>query len=104
MYTIKISIANNESVLLQQVLPGQTLLEICLRNNIKVNHECGGMCSCKTCHIHVESGAEFLEQASRRETDLLKRIDNSQSTSRLACQCLLMDGTGGIEVTVPAVN
>ncbi|MGK2863870.1 MAG: 2Fe-2S iron-sulfur cluster-binding protein [Chitinophagaceae bacterium] len=104
MYTIKFKFACRElqPVVLYQIEPGQSLLELALKHGIVLNHKCGGICSCTTCHIYIEHGTENLEPKSNREADYLGRVINSRKNSRLACQSLLKDISKGIvEVTVP---
>lgn len=81
--------------------PGEILLEILLRNKVPVRHDCGGVCYCTTCHVYIEKGQEFLEEPSKRENDFLKRVAERKAASRLACQCLLLEGSGKIEVHLP---
>ena len=83
------------------VEPGQTLLEIALKNDIELHHNCGGVCSCTTCHLHVEKGMEFIDAMEKRERDYLKRVIGRNENSRLGCQSLLLDGEGEIEIKVP---
>jgi ferredoxin, 2Fe-2S len=102
MYSIKIKFGDDQDpVELQCIQPGQTLLEVCLHHQIKIPHECGGICFCRTCHIYVEKGNDFLERASKRESDFITHIPNRQKNSRLACQCLLLAGKGQLEISLP---
>ncbi len=103
MYTIKFNFEQNgfRPVTLNEIEAGQTLLEIALGNDIDLNHNCGGVCSCTTCHIYVEEGMEFIDEMSKRERDFVKTVVISKTNSRLACQSLLKDGNGIIEITIP---
>jgi 2Fe-2S ferredoxin len=76
MYTIKFNFESEERepIIFQRIHPGQTILEIALKHNIELHHQCGGVCSCATCHIYIEKGNEHLEEASRREEDFIKRL------------------------------
>jgi 2Fe-2S ferredoxin len=103
MYTIKFMFEQPGliPVTLNNIEPGYSLLEIALNNSIELHHDCGGICACSTCHIYVDKGAEFVADRSRREEDLVDRAANRRLVSRLACQCLLYEGRGEIEVTLP---
>lgn len=103
MYTINIKFEqkNLEPVTLQQVKPGDSLLEILLDNDIELHHNCGGVCACSTCHLYVNSGEEFLEELSDKEEDFIDRAVNPRLNSRLGCQCVLNEGTGTIDITLP---
>ena len=78
-----------------------TLLEVALLNDIHLNHNCGGVCACTTCHIYVEAGDEHIEEISDREEDYIDRATNPRLNSRLACQCLLLDEAGEISIIIP---
>jgi 2Fe-2S ferredoxin len=104
MYTIDVS--PDGSVPPKRLLgveAGQTLLEIILLNNITLRHHCGGVCHCTTCHVLIRKGMEFIEEKSKRECDFLARVYNADTTSRLACQCLLLHGNGEMQVQIPPV-
>ena len=103
MYTITINLntGRSEQRLVENVAAGQTLLEVCQQNNIALPFTCGGVCSCSTCHIEVRRGHRFVDEMTRREKDFIKRIHHTTPASRLACQCLLLDEEGEIEITIP---
>jgi ferredoxin, 2Fe-2S len=103
MYTIRFSFEekNFQPITLTSIEEGQTLLEIALGHDIELHHNCGGVCSCTTCHLYIEKGMEYIDEMSRREKDFLRRANHPHSNSRLGCQSLLLEGTGEIEITVP---
>ena len=103
MYTIKFNFEQRDlqPVTLQNVEPGQSLLEIALTNDIELHHNCGGVCACSTCHLYVNKGEDFMEEITDREEDFIDRAVNPRLTSRLGCQCVLHEGSGEIEVTLP---
>lgn len=82
---------------------GQSLLEVALSNNINIEHACGGVCACSTCHLYVEKGAEHLSEASEAEEDRVEEAPGLQRNSRLSCQCEIK-ADGPIQVRVPAWN
>ena len=103
MYTIRFSFIQPgiEPVTLTAIEPGQTLLEIALKNDIDLHHNCGGVCSCTTCHVFIEKGMEFIDPAERREKNYLDRVIGRKEHSRLSCQSLLIEEEGSIEIQVP---
>ena len=103
MYNIKINFEQQglQPVTLQNVEAGQSLLEIVLSNDIELHHNCGGVCACSTCHLYVNKGDDCLEEITDREEDFIDRAVNPRINSRLGCQCVLLDGSGEIEVTLP---
>lgn len=104
MYTIKFNFEQPglQPVTFENVEPGQSLLEVALKNDIELHHNCGGVCACSTCHLYVNKGEDFLEELSDREEDFIDRAVNPRLNSRLGCQCLLLDEEEGeVEVTLP---
>jgi 2Fe-2S ferredoxin len=103
MYTIKVKFEQKglEPVTLTGIEPDQSLLEVCLDNGIELHHNCGAVCACSTCHLYVEKGMDHLEELSDKEEDFIDRAINPRLNSRLGCQCVLQDGSGEIEVTLP---
>ncbi|MBK8472154.1 MAG: 2Fe-2S iron-sulfur cluster binding domain-containing protein [Sphingobacteriales bacterium] len=80
---------------------GYTILEAVLLNDIHLNHNCGGVCACTTCHIYVEQGDDLIEEISEKEEDYIDRAINPRLESRLACQCLLLEDEGEISIVIP---
>ena len=103
MYTIKIKFEQKglEPIIISNVDADQSILEVALKNDINLHHNCGGVCACSTCHLYVETGADFLEELSDKEEDFIDRAVSPKLSSRLGCQCLLNDGSGVVEVTLP---
>src|SRR5688572_14708353 len=90
-----------EQVVLDNITPGQSLLEVALNHDIELHHNCGGVCACSTCHLYVQKGEDQLEELSDKEEDFIDRAVNPRLNSRLGCQCLLLEGGGEVEVTIP---
>mgnify|MGYP003338929519 CR=1 FL=1 len=86
---------------IRDVAPGHSLLEVALLNEIDLHHNCGGVCACSTCHLYVNKGEEFLEPLSDKEEDFIDRAVNPRINSRLGCQCILLSGSGTIDITLP---
>lgn len=81
-----------------QAVTGESVLEVAHENGIHLNHNCGGVCACSTCHVYVEAGMENLPEISDKEEDFIDRAINPRLESRLACQCKL---AGDVEILVP---
>ncbi|PPJ23727.1 2Fe-2S ferredoxin [Nocardia nova] len=81
---------------------GQTVMDGSVRNNLPgIVAECGGSCSCATCHVYIEGdSAEAFDEPSMEEQDLLEFLDGARPCSRLACQLVLNANMGTITVTV----
>lgn len=86
----------------QVILPiaaGESVLDVCLDNGIQLQHNCGAVCGCSTCHVYVNKGMDNLEEISDKEEDFIDRAVRPRITSRLGCQCIIINGD--IEVTIP---
>lgn len=81
-----------------EVESGTTILDACLDNGVDLDHACGGVCACSTCHIWVESGMQNLNAADEDEEDRLEDAKGMNLKSRLACQCKV---SGDVDVTFP---
>jgi 2Fe-2S ferredoxin len=103
MYDLKINFEQKglDPVVLNNVKVGDSLLEVLLDAGIELHHNCGAVCACSTCHLYVNNGMEFLEALSDREEDFIDRALLPRIESRLGCQCIIQEGNGAIEVTLP---
>jgi ferredoxin, 2Fe-2S len=74
-----------------EVASGMTLMDGLIRHNEPgVVAECGGACSCGTCHVYVaEEWLERVGEASEEEMELLEFDERRRDTSRLSCQILI---------------
>ena len=82
---------------------GEHLLEVAIEHGINIEHACGGVCACSTCHVYIESGMENLSESTEAEDDRVEEAPGLQRNSRLSCQCNIV-GEGPITVRVPAWN
>ncbi|MCL4168660.1 UNVERIFIED_CONTAM: hypothetical protein GTU68_036314 [Idotea baltica] len=77
-------------------------MELAVENSISgIDGDCGGVCSCATCHVHVLP--EFIDKvgrASEIETDMLELDDNTDEYSRLGCQIDITEELDGITLRV----
>lgn len=83
-------------------LPGSILGQL-LDAGVDIDHACGGVLACSTCHVYVSSGGKSCGDASEEEEDMLDGAPALRSTSRLACQSV-PDGSSDIVVEIPAWN
>tara|TARA_Y100001970_G_C14210317_1_gene846481 strand:+ start:1080 stop:1487 length:408 start_codon:yes stop_codon:yes gene_type:complete len=83
-------------------LPG-SILNLALNAGIDMDHSCGGVCACSTCHIIVKQGIGSCNEANEDEEDMLDLAPGLDINSRLACQCV-PDGTQGVIVEIPEWN
>jgi len=80
---------------------GFSLLDIAEDNDIHLNHNCGAVCACSTCHVYVENGNDSLAEITDREEDFIDRAINPRLESRLGCQCVILEDDAEIEVIIP---
>jgi 2Fe-2S ferredoxin len=86
-----------------ELKPGTSVMEGAVRNNIPgIDAECGGACSCATCHVYVASewfartgGPASIEQS------MLDFTSCAKPTSRLSCQIKVTDELDGLVVQLP---
>ena len=84
-------------------LSGDSVMETAIDNDIAgIIAECGGACSCATCHVYVDP--EWLARLPPPEPivdGMLDCVLDRRQNSRLSCQIRVRDELDGITVTVP---
>ena len=83
---------------------GSTVMEAAIRNGIPgIEAECGGACSCATCHVYVdEAWREKVGKPSPMEEDMLDFAwAPDPARSRLTCQLKVTDALDGLVVNLP---
>ena len=86
------------------VAPGVSLMEAALKNGVSgIEADCGGACSCATCHVFVAK--EWMDKIPPKEDmedAMLEFALDLRDESRLSCQILLTDNLDGLVVDLPA--
>ena len=87
-----------------EVEPGLTVMEAGKINNIDgIDAECGGACSCATCHVYVDQAwRNTTGKPSPMEEDMLDFAFDVRDESRLSCQLKVTAVLDGLVVRVPA--
>lgn len=92
--------SDNERIVLEAA--SGSIMELAVRNGVKgIDGDCGGVCSCATCHIHV--APEFMAvvgEPGEIEMDMLELNDNVSEFSRLGCQVPITEALDGLLLTV----
>ena len=85
---------------------GLSVMEGAIDNNIPgIEAECGGMCSCATCHVYVDpTWVEATGSPQHIEQDMLESAMDLQDTSRLSCQIEVSDELDGLVVRMPELQ
>lgn len=82
---------------------GKSLLASALAEAIAIEHTCGGVGACSTCHVRVLEGASLLSEAKDAELDQLEEAPGYSPESRLACQAVIREA-GVIRYVIPKWN
>ncbi len=80
-----------------------SLLDVAENFGIFLDHACGGVCACTTCHVHVTTGEAGLSEAEDLELDRMETAADIQLNSRLGCQAVI-ERPGAYVVTIPKWN
>ena len=86
---------------------GWTVMQSATLNGIDgISGECGGSCSCATCHVYVdEAWADKLPAMSETEDEMLDCAEAARKpNSRLSCQITMNAGLDGLVVHLPEVQ
>lgn len=78
---------------------GESLMEIAIDNLVwGIEAECGGACSCATCHAYI--GEDWLEKVEVGDLEdcMLDHVFERKDSSRLTCQIIMSDELDGIEL------
>jgi 2Fe-2S ferredoxin len=84
-----------------EALEGWRAMEVIRDWGLPIKAECGGACSCATCHVFVdEDWAGKLSPPTGEEEDMLDSAPDAQGNSRLSCQILMNDDLDGLKLTL----
>lgn len=86
---------------------GWTVMQGAINNDIDgIKAECGGACSCGTCHVYVdEASLARLPEISDNEVAMLDEVAAEvKPTSRLCCQIEVTAALDGLVVQMPATQ
>jgi 2Fe-2S ferredoxin len=80
-----------------------SFLDVAENFEIFLDHACGGVCACSTCHILIKEGEKGLTEADDDELDRLDMAADQQLNSRLGCQTVITR-PGEYVVEIPKWN
>ena len=82
---------------------GASLMQVAVSRGVPgIIGECGGVCSCATCHCYLDDeSAKQVPQPDSRERDILDCIVGLESNSRLSCQVKVSDLLDGAVIRLP---
>ena len=84
--------------------PGESVLNVALKNGIGIEHACEKVCACTTCHVIVREGFDSLDEGDELEEDLLDKAWGLEAESRLSCQAIVKDEDLVIEIPKYTLN
>lgn len=86
-----------------EVSVGKTVMQGAAENMIDgIVAECGGCCSCATCHCYVdETWLDKVSKAGEMEKEMLEVVESVRDNSRLSCQLEVTDALDGLIVHLP---
>jgi len=90
--------------LVAEAEPGDTIIDVALRNDIEIEHACEMSCACTTCHVIVREGYDGLEDSDELEDDMLDKAWGLEPESRLSCQAVVGDEDLVIEIPKYTIN
>lgn len=80
---------------------GESLMEALRHNEWGVAAICGGLCSCGTCHVYLDTDwLDKFQQADSDELDLLDVFDTTKDNSRLSCQLYIQAAHEGLKLSI----
>jgi 2Fe-2S ferredoxin len=79
-----------------------TLMEAAVANDVGgINGDCGGVCSCATCHVRVaKEWVDRVGPPGKDESEMLAFYSGATGESRLSCQVQLSEALDGLVVEV----
>ena len=82
---------------------GMSVMQSAVNNGVDgIVAECGGACSCATCHVYVdEEWLGKLPEALAMEKEMLDFVMSPQPNSRLSCQLKVTAELDGLVVNTP---
>ncbi len=80
-----------------------SFLDVAENYGIFLDHACGGVCACSTCHVWIKENAAGLSEADDDELDRLDMAADQQLNSRLGCQAVILR-PGNYVIEIPAWN
>jgi 2Fe-2S ferredoxin len=86
------------------VEPGTTICDALLDHGVDIEHACGKVGACTTCHVIVQAGFSSLNEVDDNEEDMLDRAWGLQANSRLSCQAIVADEDLVVEVPRYSLN
>jgi ferredoxin, 2Fe-2S len=85
------------------VSTGGSVMQAAVKNGVPgIDADCGGSCSCATCHVYVnEEWLQKVGEVNPTEDAMLSLSTDRKQNSRLSCQIQVTEDLDGLIVTTP---
>ena len=80
-----------------------SFLDVAENFGVFLDHACGGVCACTTCHLWVKEGEAGISEPEDEELDRMETAAAIQLNSRLGCQAVI-EKPGAYVVEIPKWN
>lgn len=82
---------------------GESLMLAATSNGVDgILADCGGACSCATCHVYIgEAWMNHVGAAGDTEQAMLEHVLEPKTNSRLSCQVTITEALNGMQVELP---
>lgn len=95
--------AADDSVLLVVAKVGSSVMEAAVMGNVpSIEAECGGCCSCATCHVFAPADLRIV--ADDEDAMLDDTVTPRTSASRLSCQIVVESRMEGAIFAIPSTQ
>jgi 2Fe-2S ferredoxin len=81
-----------------------SLCDALLEHGVEIEHACGKVGACTTCHVLVREGFGSLNPPDDNEEDMLDRAWGLEPASRLSCQAIIADTDLVVEIPRYSIN
>ncbi len=76
-----------------------SFLDVAENFDVFLDHACGGVCACTTCHLWIKEGEKGISEPEDEELDRMETASSIQLNSRLGCQAVITKpGTYVVEI------
>lgn len=84
-----------------EAIDGWSVMQILREYEMPIKAECGGACSCATCHVYVDP--DWFSRLPTKRQEEEERLDDAfdlRKESRLSCQIILDESMDGLRISL----
>jgi 2Fe-2S ferredoxin len=96
----------DQKEIVKPAVKGQSILEVALGEepHVEIEHTCGGVTACSTCHVWVTQGGQHMSEATDAELDRVDQARDVKICSRLSCQARILSENVEVVCEIPSWN